>query len=254
MDFLDKIRPYIAQAIRDGFYNVRDAGIERLSLARVVDQEPFSLIPVIEHRSPVEPKLFDGDVDSFASELKRAGAHALSVVCERDFFSGDLADISATKPAGLPVLYKDFVIDPVQIEAAAKCGADAVLLIHSLFDKRYTTLSIHEMIEHAHNLGLDTLLEVFSLDEFVQAMETESDLIGINNRNLKTLKVDLAATEQILSQVTADRPVISESGVKRRADMERMMAAGADGILVGTAILKSCDPVGKVEELLGVPV
>jgi len=254
MDFLDKIRSHIEHAIRDGFYDVSDRGTKRLSFTQGVGQVPFALIPVIEHRSPVEPKLFEGDVSKFASELKRAGSHALSVVCERDFFSGNLVDISAAKSAGLPVLYKDFVIDLVQIEAAAKCGADAVLLILSLFDKGYTTHSIHEMIEHAHNLGLETLLEVFSPDEFINAMETDCDLIGINNRNLKTLKVDLATTEQILSHVTADRPVISESGVQTRADMDYMMAAGADGILVGTAILKSADPVGKVEELIGVPV
>lgn len=251
MDFLDEIAPQVKRAIDEGFYDVPERPSQLQSLRAAIESRPFSLIPVIEHRSPVEKELFNGNTRSLAGQLVQAGAHALSVVCERSVFKGNLADLGEAKSYGLPVLYKDFVMGPVQVTAAHRSGADAVLLIKSLFDKGYPTFSLDEAIAFCHELGLETLLEVFTLEEFEQAMETQSDLLGINNRNLKTLTVDLSMTGQILGKTRADRPVISESGVKTQTDVRHLAATGARAALVGTAILKSPDPAATVRLLLG---
>ena len=250
MDFLDEIAPQVRHAIDEGFYDVPQRTFRPQSLRTTIEARPFSLIPVIERCSPVEKELFAGDAGLLAGQLAGAGAHALSVVCEPTVFQGNLADVVQAKQQGLPVLYKDFVIDPVQITAACHSGADAILLIKSLFDKGYPTMSLDDAIGLCHELGLETLLEVFTLEEFEQAMETQSDLLGINNRNLKTLKVNLAMTEQILKKTRADRPVISESGVKTQADVRRLADTGARAALVGTVILRSSDPAATVRKLL----
>ncbi|MBI1729505.1 indole-3-glycerol-phosphate synthase [Candidatus Acetothermia bacterium] len=253
MDFLDEVVPCVRQAIRDGHYDLKGHEFDCHSLKADIEGRPFSLIPVIEHRSPVEKRLFDGDVRLLAHEMAKAGAHALSVVCERNLFCGRMEDLAHAKAQGLPLLYKDFVVDPIQIDAAKGNGADAILLIKSLFDKKHTSFSLEEAIQYCHDCGLETLLEVFTLKEFNEGKDTESDLIGINNRNLKTLTVDLSMTSKILKRSSPDRPVISESGVRTRADMLHLQATGAKAVLVGTSILKSQNPSFMIRELLGEP-
>ncbi len=250
-DFLEGISTEIEKAIAEGHYVVKRQRYPHISLRRLMASRDFLLIPVIEHRSPVEGDLWVGEIGPLVEELWAAGAQALAIVCEKRVFSGQMEDISIAKSYGLPVLYKDFVIAPLQLEAAGSCGADAALLILSLFEKGLTQLPLKEMISYAHELGLETVLEVFSLEEFIKAKETETDIIGINNRNLKTLTVDLSVTERILSQERADRPVLSESGVLTRGDVLYLQSTGARGVLVGTSILKAQDPASKVKELLG---
>jgi indole-3-glycerol phosphate synthase len=144
---------------------------------------------------------------------------------------------------------KDFIISPKQLETAAKIGANAVLLIQALYDRGYGEISIHEMIAEAHSTHLEVLLEVHDEPEFQRALESEADLVGINNRNLATLVVDLNVTRRILEKKLADgRIVISESGIHTSADILFLRECGAMAFLIGSAIMSSENVEEKVRE------
>jgi indole-3-glycerol phosphate synthase len=151
-------------------------------------------------------------------------------------------------------MMKDIVIVPEQIEVAAKLGASAVLLIQALFDNKCTEMTINKMISYAHTLDLEVLLEIHTEPEFKCALETKADLIGINNRNLATLKIDLKTTQQILEkQNKKGNIVVSESGIKMPSDLHFLRSCGADAFLVGSSIMLSNDIESKVKELVTAP-
>ena len=146
---------------------------------------------------------------------------------------------------------KDIIINPVQIEAASKIGANAILLIASIYKRAYTNHSIQEIIEVAHKKNLEVLLETNSKEEFLSALKTEADLIGINNRNLKTLAVDLKVTQKILFEIgDCGKVVVSESGIQSPADIRFLRKCGAHAFLVGSAIMLTNDIEAKVRELV----
>jgi indole-3-glycerol phosphate synthase len=141
-----------------------------------------------------------------------------------------------------------------QIEAAAKIGANVVLLIQALFDRHCTEMNIDKMIALAHTQGLEVLLETHTEAEFKTALETEADLVGINNRNLATLKIDLNTTQQILQKLAKQsKTVVSESGIKTEADLQFLRGCGADAFLVGSSIMLTDDIESKVKELVNAP-
>jgi indole-3-glycerol phosphate synthase len=143
---------------------------------------------------------------------------------------------------------KDFVVSTDQIDAASRFGADAVLLIQALFDREYCDQD--KMIQHAHSLGLEVLLEAYSEDEFKEVVESNADMIGINNRDLRTFIVSLNNTVQILKKSNIrDRIVVSESGVESPRDLLFLKDAGARAFLVGTSIMSSHNVEEKVREL-----
>jgi indole-3-glycerol phosphate synthase len=149
---------------------------------------------------------------------------------------------------------KDIIINPIQLEAASRIGANAVLLIEALFERKYCELSLDEMISEAHTRKLEVLLETHSESEFESAIETDADLVGINNRDLKTLKVDRGITERILKKYDShEKVIISESGVMTPSDLLFLRGCGAQAFLIGSAIMMADNIEKKVKEFVTTP-
>ena len=249
-DILDKFIEKAKENVSRGYYRKGAAYAgARHSLAARLSSRKFSLIAEIKHASPAGEYSFDHiDVEKTAHDFLECGADAISVVVEPQIFKGSLENVPVAKSAGLPVLFKDFVICDEQIEAASRVGADAVLLVVKVADR--LGLDLDALIEKAHSLGLEVLLECYDEGEMARAVKTKADILGINNRDLRTLKVDICLTGSILSKFPGiGRPVISESGIRGIDDARQVRSYGARGILVGTAIWKADDLRGKIKEL-----
>lgn len=252
MDILDKFINQARENIATGYYktNGKAYSVRKLSLKQKFLENEFSLIAEIKHASPAGEYSFDNiDPEKTALTFRDAGADAISVVVEPKIFKGDLKNIPLAKKSGLPILFKDFIISKVQIDAAKFFGADAVLLVVKVFDR--VGLDIQEFISYAHNSGLEVLLECYDETEAKKALNTDADILGINNRDLSTLKVDLSRTAKIMEKINFNRPIISESGVNTHKDSDFLKSLGVSGILVGTAIWKSSDITKKIKELKG---
>ena len=187
-----------------------------------------------------------------AKEYEAAGANCLSVLTDEKFFQGSLSYLKQIRQAvKLPLLRKDFIIDERQILEAIEWGADAILLIVAILPDAD--------LKHFHSLakaaGLDVLVEVHDEAELERALALEAELIGVNNRDLKTFKVDLGTTERLAKRALAnsDSPplLVAESGIHTRADVERLARCGAKGILVGESLMRGSDIGSKVRALLG---
>jgi indole-3-glycerol phosphate synthase len=180
---------------------------------------------------------------------EKTGAAAVSVLTDRQFFSGSIDDLKAVRAKiNLPVLRKEFIIDEYQIVEAAAAGADAVLLIVAALDQPLLK-RLHRL---ALDLGLDPLVEVHDEDELDRALEIGSRLIGVNNRNLATLKTDLKTTQRLIHKIVGNILKVSESGIHSRTDAQFAHDAGAQAILVGESILSAPDMAAKIRELLDV--
>ena len=208
----------------------------------------IKLIAEIKAASPSIGVLREGlDPVALALEYQKAGATAISVLTDKKFFHGSLSNLEEVrKTVDLPLLRKDFIIDGYQLYEARVAGADAVLLIARLLDKK--TLSA--FLKVADQLGLACLVEVHTEEELKKVLDTHARLIGINNRDLDTFKVDMNTTLKLLPLVPVDRIVVSESGIHNREDVRRLEKAGVRAILVGEALVRSKDVTYKIKELL----
>jgi indole-3-glycerol phosphate synthase len=185
--------------------------------------------------------------DEIARAYARAGAAALSVLTDRRFFGGGLADLIAARQAcELPVLRKDFTVDPIQVAEARAAGADAILLIVSALDDS----ALVDLAGAAHEFGLDVLVEVHDRAELERALPLDPDVLGINNRDLRTFETDLQVTRDLLPHA-GERPVISESGVSSPEAVRSLSEAGVHGFLVGEALMSAPDPERALRELRG---
>ncbi len=198
------------------------------------------------------PSAGDLAPDAEAAEVARGyaegGASALSVLTDERWFGGSVDDLEAARAAsGLPVLRKDFVLDPVQVLEARAAGADAVLLIVRALEPA----RLEELLAAADGAGLDALVEAHDEEELTTALEAGAEVIGVNARDLDSFAVDLARAERLVGRIPADRVAVAESGVRGEADVRRMAAAGADAVLVGGWLMRSGP--GAVAELTGVP-
>ncbi len=183
---------------------------------------------------------------SIAKLMISGGAKALSVLTQPNLFNGSPEYFIKVRDAvNIPMLMKDIMIDKVQIDAAQKIGADYMLLIQSLFDQDYLN-EIDEFIDYGHKKGLEILIEVHTKSELQNALKTNADLIGINNRNLDTLEIDLKTTEKVLAGVEKTRPILSESGIETPEDIQYLKKCGADAFLVGSSIMKQ----DNIEEIV----
>lgn len=218
--------------------------------AALTPREPgrVRLLAELKRASPVAGVLArDFDPIPRAPEYVAAGAAALSVLTD-PHFQGSLADLAAVRGAvDCPILQKDFLVDEYQLWEARAHGVDAVLLIVGILEP----LLLADLYQTAKGLGLSTLVEVHDEGELERAAEMGSGLIGINNRDLKTFRTDLATTERLAPHAPAGARLVSESGIATRADVGRVAAAGVHAILVGEALSRSGDPAAKVRELLG---
>lgn len=207
----------------------------------------LSLIAELKRRSPSGGALKPGaDAASTAATYAAAGARALSVLTEPDHFGGALADLAAVRAAtDLPALRKDFIVDLYQVAESRVAGADAILLIVAVLGER-----TGEFLARAGELGLAALVEVHNAAELRIALDAGARILGINNRNLTDLSVDLGVFERLAPLVPAEILRVAESGVETRADAERLRRAGADALLVGTALMRARDPAKQLREFL----
>jgi len=209
----------------------------------------IKVIAEIKRASPSKRWLCpDLDVATLARSYARGGAAAISVLTEPSWFKGSLTDLTVARQAThLPLLCKDFVLDPYQVYEARACGADAVLLIVALLSLSELSL----LMETAHDLGMAALVEVHSEPEVEKALEARGNPIGINNRHLADFSVDLGTTLRLRPLIPPDVTVVSESGIKSYADVIALKNAGVNAVLVGEALVTSPDPEAKLRELRG---
>jgi len=240
-------------AIDEGIYNIA----ETLQKSEINLQESIKnssnapLITEIKFSSPAE-----GDIRRVSDPLQIAesmisgGAKALSILTQPYLFHGSPEYfIKIRKNVKIPLLMKDIMIDKIQIDAAKKMGADYFLLIQALFDNDFVS-EIDELIDYGHKNGLKILLESHTKAEFDNAIKTNADIIGINNRNLDTLEINLETTKQILENYQKPKIILSESGIKSAEDVKFLRDCGADAFLIGTSIMKSSDIQNSVSKLV----
>jgi indole-3-glycerol phosphate synthase len=219
---------------------------------RFQQRKQLQVIAEIKRASPSKGMINPDVVPADQADIyEAAGAGAISVLTDTPFFKGTMEDLAAVRKAvELPILNKDFILDEIQIDRAADYGADVILLIVAALEKD----RLHALYHYAKSKEMDVLVEVHNEEELEQAQELGANIIGINNRNLKTFEVDLGVTERLIEKIdTSATLVISESGITVPSDASRVAKAGAKGILVGETLMRATD-VGAVLETLRVPV
>ena len=220
-----------------GFYN---------ALQSKVKQKQSGIIAEIKKASPSKGVLRENfDPVEIAKSYESGGASCLSILTDRDFFQGDpLFLIKARAAVSIPVIRKDFIVDPYQVYESRAMGADCILLIVScLKDSELKSLS-----QLASSLGMDTLVEVHDSDELNRALKLKLPMLGINNRNLKNFEVSLQTTIDLLSEIDDDKLVITESGITSKTDVELMHNHNVFGFLIGEAFMRDSNPGQKLKE------
>jgi indole-3-glycerol phosphate synthase len=221
---------------------------ERRDFSAALGRKGLSVIAEIKRRSPSAGIINRGaDPARIAMQYKAGGARAISVLTDGRFFGGSLGDVLKVKRAvRLPVLRKDFIVDEYQIFESRWAGADAVLLIARILDRR----DLSRFIALAKDLGMASLVEVRSRQDIEKALAASAEIIGINNRDLRTMRVDPTVSLKLKKIIPGDRLTVSESGISSRGAVRLFVEAGFDAVLVGEALMKSRDPGARLRELL----
>ncbi len=242
MSTLKKLVDNSMQAITDGTYEIAESlQKSSIDLIQSIKSNPHaSLITEVKFSSPSLGKIRQkSDPVQIAQNMVDGGAKALSVLTQPYLFEGSPNYfMQIRKQIKIPMLMKDIIIDKIQIDAAKKIGADYMLLIQSLFDQGYLK-DIDEFIEYGHKQGLKILVEAHTKSEFANSLNTQADLVGINNRNLDTLQIDINTTKNILNGYHNDRIIVSESGIESPSDIQFLKKYGAGAFLIGSSIMKS---------------
>lgn len=252
-DIVARTRARLAEAPMD-VEDVRRAAFERaqgrepFAFSKSLSRDGIRVIAEIKSASPSAGSIIDNpDVEAIAADYARGGAAAISVVTEPDFFRGRREWLArAGAAATLPVIMKDFIVEPSQLVAGVAAGANAILLLASLLD----AATIRRFIELLDPYGVDALVEVHDEEELERAAGGGARLIGVNNRNLRDFGVDLAASERLASRIPGGTIRVAESGIKTRADVDRLRAAGFDAFLVGESLLRQNDRAAAVRQLV----
>ena len=222
-----------------------------LNFAGALMGDAVRIVAEIKKASPTKGVLRnDFDPVSLAATYADNGAAAISVLTNADHFQGSIEHMEAVhgvvNPKGVPVLRKEFIFDPYQVYEARAYGADAVLLIVAMLTRE----CLGELLVLAGNLWMQALVEVHDEDELKTAVDAGAEIVGINNRDLRTFRTDLAVTERLAPLVPAGKIVVSESGISDRAHVQRVKRAGAHGALVGEALITADDIAAKLRELV----
>ncbi len=214
----------------------------------LVDSPGVAIIAEAKKASPSKGVISpDFDPEQIAKHYEQGGAHAMSVLTDVDFFQGHIKYIPLIRnTVKLPVLRKEFIIDPVQVEEAAVYGADAILLIAAILD----TSQLQELRLQAEESGLDVLVEVHNEAELEKTLEAGSRLIGINNRNLNDFSVDLNTTFRLQKEIPQGIPVVSESGISSREDMIKLKNAAITAALIGESLMRSSSKGETLQQFL----
>jgi len=240
-------------AINEGIYDIK----ENLSksntnlMESIKENQHATLITEIKFSSPSLGEIKKiSDPVQIAKSMIKGGAKALSILTQPYLFSGSPEFfIKIRKEIDVPLLMKDIIIDKIQIDAAKKIGADYILLIQSLFDQGLVK-EIDELLDYGHKNGLKILLESHTRAEFENSLKTEADILGINNRNLDTLELDINNTKRILEGYKNSKMIISESGIETPKDVNFLHDCGANAFLVGSSIMKSDNIQERVSQLV----
>lgn len=241
----------------------RDVGLPRLEREAAAAPEPRGFVAALRNRhrdnvgliaevkkaSPSKGLIRpDFDPAAIASAYERAGADCLSVLTDRDYFQGGNEVLGRVRDTvGLPILRKDFIIDELQVYEARAIGADAVLLIAAILPQD----RLAALLAEARGLGMDVLVEVHDAEELERVLALDADLIGVNNRNLRTFVTDLAVTDRLLGRIPAGVCKVSESGLSAPDDIRRVTTSGADAVLIGEHFMRQRDVEEAVAALLG---
>ncbi len=220
-----------------GFRSALDRGPGKLGVIAEVKKASPSVGLIDPNFDPVRQ----------AQRYLDGGASCLSILTDERYFQGSLSYLTQiSKFSAAPLLRKDFTVHEIQIHEAIVTGADAILLIVAALDDG----TLRRLYDEAKSFTLDVLVEVHDLREMERALELGADLIGVNNRNLKTFEVDLATTERLAEEVPDDVLLVSESGIKTPADAQRALEAGANAVLIGEALMRAHDPSREIEAYL----
>ena len=225
-----------------------------IGIAREFDSKNLTprttrIIAEIKKASPSKG-LLRGDLQpaTLAQSYQRGGAAAISVLTERQFFLGELSYLTQVRKfCPLPILRKDFLFDPYQVYEAVVYGADAILLIAAILEDN----QMGELIDTCKELGIEPLIEVHTHTELERVLRTEASLIGINNRNLQTFQTDLQTTLELIREIPPGKVVVSESGIKTRADIVLLEEAGVNAFLIGESLVRAANQEAMLKELLG---
>lgn len=242
MSTLQKLFDNSHKAIKDGIYEItRNISKSQIDLIKSIQENKHaSLITEVKFSSPSLGKIRQkSNPVQIAQAMVNGGAKALSVLTQPYLFDGSPEYfMQIRKQIKIPMLMKDIIVDKVQIDAAKKIGADYMLLIQSLFDIGLLK-EIDEYIDYGHRQGLMVLVEAHTKTEFANSLGTKADLVGINNRNLDTLKIDIKTTQKLLEGFNGDRIIVSESGIESSSDIQFLRKCGARAFLIGSSIMKS---------------
>ncbi len=214
-----------------------------------IESRHINLIAEIKKKSPVKGVLIeDLKVDDLAKRYEDAGASAISVITEENYFSGNPEYIGVVKKAAhIPVLRKDFLIDEYHIYEARYLGADALLLIAAILEQS----ALSDFISLSAELGMPVLVEVHNEREIEKALKAKAEIVGINNRDLTTFNVDINTTFRVIKEVPQGKVIVSESGINNSDDVKMLRDAGVHAILVGESIVTAKDVGKKIQELIG---
>ena len=236
-----KARPS-ADRLREQALEIRKTAVPRRLLQALTSESPrLKIIAEFKRRSPSAGIIRnDLSAEEVARRYQRGGACAISVLIDEAHFGGSIADLSAVRSStNLPVLRKDFIIDPIQIYEAAVAGADAVLLIVAAVDDA----GLGDLREVAEDqLGLDALVEVHTSVEMRRALNAGARIIGVNNRDLQTFQVSLETSERLIAEAPQDRIMVSESGLQSAESFHHLHSLGFQGFLIGETLMRAADP------------
>ena len=243
------------KAIDQGFYETKQLFThDTISLRKAISLCAHApLIAEVKFSSPSQGKIRSKtEPAGIAKTMVDSGAIGISVLTQPSLFDGSIKYLATIRKElkRVPILMKDITVSTVQIDAGKKVGADCVLLIKSIFDHNLAEDCMEKLLEYAKNRGLEVLVEVHTEQEFGEVLKAKHDLVGINNRNLDNLQVDITNTEKLLKRYNKGRSVIiSESGISSSEDIKYLKSAGADAFLVGTSIMQTPDIGAKISEL-----
>ena len=246
---LEQARAQVPQSVLEKRLSPRQPGeFRRALLARGDGQPDLAIIAELKQASPSRGTLCSRyDPATIARSYQQAGARALSVLTDREFFHGSLEHLQQAKGiTSLPVLRKDFTLDDYHLYEAAATGADAVLLIVAILGPS----ELARLMALSRTLGLDALVEVHTAEELRVALDAGADLVGINNRNLKTFAVSLDVSFRLIDAIPEEVVAVSESGLRTAEDLERLRAAGFDAFLIRERFMTEPDPGAALARLL----
>jgi indole-3-glycerol phosphate synthase len=256
--YLDRILEFTYDRVADEKRHLSFGDLDREALAQLPARpflaamrgHPISLIAEFKRRSPSKGEIrMNYEPKEAARAYQQGGASALSVLTEPEFFSGSMEDLKAARNAcRLPVLRKDFMVDPFQIVQSRAEGADAILLIVAALPDRGR---FAELAAVAREYGLTALIEIHDPHELDAAFDFEPKLVGVNQRNLSTFELDTTLAIKLRPEIPDDVAMVAESGITSRAQVEELETAGVNAILVGETLMRADDPAEAAAELLG---